>query len=75
MQRDLLIYDLIFADSIGCADQVPQHMNIGQYIASNVPSLKGFNEPSVLKQGKSTFNALSKVMVLLQRCVYKLFLM
>ncbi|KAM0936925.1 putative amidase [Dioscorea sansibarensis] len=52
--------------------QVPQHMNIGQYIASNVPSLKGFNEPSVLKQGNSTFNALSKVMVLLRRYEFRM---
>ncbi|KAJ0960964.1 hypothetical protein J5N97_001068 [Dioscorea zingiberensis] len=52
--------------------QLPIHMNIGQYIASNVPSLKEFNEPSMRKQGTSTLIALSKVVVLLQRYEFRM---
>nr|DAD41113.1 TPA_asm: hypothetical protein HUJ06_015436 [Nelumbo nucifera] len=52
--------------------QPPKHMNIGQYIASNVPSLKGFHEPSSnLHHGTSTLKALSTVMLLLQRYEFK----
>lgn len=55
---------------IDYADQTPKHMNISQYIASNVPSLKEFHEPSTkLQQGMSTLKALSTVMILLQRYV------
>ncbi|XP_058096835.1 outer envelope protein 64, mitochondrial isoform X2 [Magnolia sinica] len=52
--------------------QPPKHMNIGQYIASTVPSLKGFREASTnMKQGISTLKALSHVMLLLQRYEFK----
>lgn len=52
--------------------QQPKHMNIGQYIASNVPSLKGFREASTnMQQGIATMKALSSVMVLLQRYEFK----
>ncbi|TMW94251.1 hypothetical protein EJD97_010525 [Solanum chilense] len=48
--------------------QAPKHLNLGQYIASNVPSLKGFIEQSTIQQnGMSTLRALSSVMFLLQR--------
>ncbi|KAK4724209.1 hypothetical protein R3W88_026988 [Solanum pinnatisectum] len=48
--------------------QTPKHLNLGQYIASNVPSLKGFIEQSTIQQnGMSTLRALSSVMFLLQR--------
>nr|XP_016456292.1 PREDICTED: outer envelope protein 64, mitochondrial-like isoform X2 [Nicotiana tabacum] len=47
--------------------QTPKHLNLGQYIASNVPSLKGFREDSANQQnGMSTLTALSSVMFLLQ---------
>ncbi|XP_077251431.1 translocon at the outer membrane of chloroplasts 64-V [Tasmannia lanceolata] len=52
--------------------QPPKHMNIGQYIASNVPSLKGFREASTnIQQGISTLRALSNVMLSLQRYEFK----
>ncbi|XP_010937490.2 outer envelope protein 64, mitochondrial [Elaeis guineensis] len=52
--------------------QTPKHMNISQYIASNVPSLKEFHEPSTkLQQGMTTLKALSTVMILLQRYEFK----
>lgn len=52
--------------------QSPKHMNIGQYIASNVPSLKEFQETaSKMQQGVYTLKALSKVMLLLQRYEFK----
>ncbi|KAL3326143.1 hypothetical protein AABB24_037044 [Solanum stoloniferum] len=48
--------------------QTPKHLNLGQYIASSVPSLKGFIEQSTIQQnGMSTLRALSSVMFLLQR--------
>ncbi|KAK6777875.1 hypothetical protein RDI58_024593 [Solanum bulbocastanum] len=48
--------------------QTPKHLNLGQYIASNIPSLKGFIEQSTIQQnGMSTLRALSSVMFLLQR--------
>ncbi|MCD7466569.1 Outer envelope protein 64, mitochondrial [Datura stramonium] len=52
--------------------QTPKHLNLGHYIASNVPSLKGFIEQSTIQQnGMSTLRALSSVMFLLQRsCTY-----
>ncbi|GMP39002.1 hypothetical protein CsSME_00010024 [Camellia sinensis var. sinensis] len=52
--------------------QPPKHINFGQYIASNVSSLKGFHEESTnLKNGISTLKALSSVMFLLQRYEFK----
>ncbi|XP_009624799.1 outer envelope protein 64, mitochondrial [Nicotiana tabacum] len=52
--------------------QTPKHLNLGQYIASNVPSLKGFREDSANQQnGMSTLTALSSVMFLLQRYEFK----
>ncbi|XP_062176378.1 outer envelope protein 64, mitochondrial [Alnus glutinosa] len=52
--------------------QPPKHMNFGQYIALNVPSLKGVREPSTnLQNGTSTLKALSSVMVSLQRYEFK----
>lgn len=48
--------------------QTPKHLNLGQYIASSIPSLKGFIEQSTIQQnGMSTLRALSSVMFLLQR--------
>ena len=53
------------------ADQPPKHINIGQYIYSNVPSLKEFCEPATkLQEGMSALKALSIVMLLLQRFVF-----
>ncbi|XP_073010671.1 outer envelope protein 64, mitochondrial [Typha latifolia] len=52
--------------------QTPRHINLGQYIASNVPSLKEFYEPSTkMQQGACALKALATVMVLLQRCEFK----
>ncbi|KAK0589716.1 hypothetical protein LWI29_017728 [Acer saccharum] len=52
--------------------QPPKHINFGQHIASNVPSLKGFCEQSTnLEHGTSILKALSSVMVSLQRCEFK----
>ncbi|KAF3337636.1 outer envelope protein 64 [Carex littledalei] len=52
--------------------QIPKHMNIAQYIASNVPSLKEFYEPSSKSpKGTSALKALSTVMLLLQRYEFK----
>ncbi|KAF6148734.1 hypothetical protein GIB67_019342 [Kingdonia uniflora] len=49
-----------------------KHVSIGQYIASNVPSLKEFEETSTnLQYGTSTLKALSNVMILLQRYEFK----
>ncbi|KAL6501223.1 hypothetical protein OROHE_024870 [Orobanche hederae] len=47
--------------------QTPKHVNFGQYIASNVPSLKSFYEESIDQQnGMCALKALSSVMLLLQ---------
>ncbi|KAJ1281111.1 hypothetical protein BS78_04G283200 [Paspalum vaginatum] len=52
--------------------QSPKHINIGQYICSNVPSLKEFCEPATkLQEGMSALKALSTVMLLLQRYEFK----
>ncbi|PIN21454.1 Amidase [Handroanthus impetiginosus] len=52
--------------------QTPKHMNFGQYIASNVPSLKHFREESTNQQtGISTLRALSSAMLFLQRYEFK----
>nr|GLL28638.1 outer envelope protein 64, mitochondrial-like isoform X1 [Ipomoea trifida] len=41
----------------------PLHINLGKYIATNVPSLKGFSEePTRQQQGISTLQAISTVM-------------
>lgn len=48
--------------------QAPKHVNIGQHIAANVPSLKGLSEtPNNWHHGISTLKALSNTMILLQR--------
>lgn len=53
---------------IDSTDQPPRHVNFGQYVAANVPSLRGFREESMtLQDGISTLKALSSVMFLLQR--------
>ncbi|KAJ6816007.1 outer envelope protein 64, mitochondrial [Iris pallida] len=50
----------------------PNHMNIGQFIASDVPSLKDFPElHTKMQPGTSIFTALSAVMLLLQRYEFK----
>ncbi|KAI7726192.1 hypothetical protein M8C21_023988 [Ambrosia artemisiifolia] len=52
--------------------QAPKHMNIGQYILSNVPSLKYFHDQtSNLQNGTYTVKALSSAMLLLQRYEFK----
>nr|KYP60562.1 Glutamyl-tRNA(Gln) amidotransferase subunit A [Cajanus cajan] len=52
--------------------QSPQHVNLCQYIASNVPSLKGFLERLTLQQnGVSILKALTSVMVSLQGYEFK----
>jgi hypothetical protein len=53
------------------ADQPSKHINIGQYLYSNVPSLKEFCEPATkLQEGMSALKALSTVMLLLQRFAF-----
>nr|GMD64156.1 arogenate dehydratase/prephenate dehydratase 1, chloroplastic isoform X2 [Ipomoea batatas] len=48
---------------IWLTDQTPLHINLGKYIATNVPSLKGFSEePTCQQQGISTLQAISTVM-------------
>ncbi|KAB5574345.1 hypothetical protein DKX38_001539 [Salix brachista] len=48
--------------------QPQRHINFGQHIASNVPSLKGFLDQSTnLQNGTSILKALSSAMVSLQR--------
>ncbi|KAL0412682.1 UNVERIFIED_CONTAM: Outer envelope protein 64, mitochondrial [Sesamum radiatum] len=52
--------------------QPPKHVDFGQFIASNVPSLKKFCEESTSEQnGISNLKALSSVMLLLQRHEFK----
>ncbi|XP_066320707.1 outer envelope protein 64, mitochondrial-like [Miscanthus floridulus] len=52
--------------------QPPKHINLGQYICSNVPSLKEFCEPATkLQEGTSALKAISTVMLLLQRYEFK----
>ncbi|KAG2654141.1 hypothetical protein PVAP13_1NG495500 [Panicum virgatum] len=52
--------------------QPPKHINIGQYLYLNVPSLKEFCEPATkLQEGMSALKALSIVMLLLQRYEFK----
>ncbi|XP_022763683.1 outer envelope protein 64, mitochondrial-like isoform X2 [Durio zibethinus] len=60
------------SQSLDAIDQPPQHINFSQYIASNVPSLKGFRQHSTnLQNGISALKALSSVMVSLQRYEFK----
>uniref|UniRef100_A0A6N2MB28 Amidase domain-containing protein n=1 Tax=Salix viminalis TaxID=40686 RepID=A0A6N2MB28_SALVM len=52
--------------------QPQRHINFGQHIASNVPSLKGFLDQSTnLQNGTSVLKALSSAMVSLQRHEFK----
>ncbi|XP_061365456.1 outer envelope protein 64, mitochondrial [Gastrolobium bilobum] len=52
--------------------QSPKHMNLCQYIASNVPSLKGFREQLTDQQnGASVLKALTTVMFSLQGYEFK----
>nr|KJB32063.1 hypothetical protein B456_005G221100 [Gossypium raimondii] len=52
--------------------QLPKHVNFCQFIASNVPSLKGFFQHSTnLQNGISALQALSSAMVSLQRYEFK----
>ncbi|GMJ12920.1 ARABIDOPSIS THALIANA TRANSLOCON AT THE OUTER MEMBRANE OF CHLOROPLASTS 64-V, outer membrane 64 [Hibiscus trionum] len=52
--------------------QPPKHVNFSQFVASNVPSLKGFCQHSTnLQNGISALVALSSVMVSLQRYEFK----
>ncbi|KAA3482544.1 outer envelope protein 64, mitochondrial-like [Gossypium australe] len=52
--------------------QLPKHVNFCQFIASNVPSLKGFCQHSTnLQNGISALQALSSAMVSLQRYEFK----
>ena len=55
------------------AGQVLNHINLGQYIASKVPSLKVFkNEESRNGEGNSTLKNLCDVFLLLQRYEFKM---
>ncbi|XP_020255724.1 outer envelope protein 64, mitochondrial [Asparagus officinalis] len=50
----------------------PTHMNICQYIASKVPSLKEFSEPYMrMERATSAFKSLSAAMILLQGYEFK----
>ncbi|XP_057803998.1 outer envelope protein 64, mitochondrial [Salvia miltiorrhiza] len=49
-----------------------KHIQFGQYIASNVPSLELFCEESTNKQTAATLRALSSAMLLLQRHEFKI---
>ncbi|KAL7157158.1 hypothetical protein ABFS83_02G059000 [Erythranthe nasuta] len=52
--------------------QTSKHMNFGQYIAANVPSLQIFREESTNQQtAMSTLRALSSAMLFLQRHEFK----
>ncbi|CAN0874961.1 Outer envelope protein 64, mitochondrial [Linum grandiflorum] len=54
----------------GC--QPLKHMNFGQHIASQLPSLRSFSEQSTnLQNGMSTLRALSSAMNMLLRCELK----
>ena len=53
--------------------QVLNHINLGQYIVSKVPSLKVFkNEESRNGEGNSTLKNLCDVFLLLQRYEFKM---
>ncbi|KAL4196202.1 hypothetical protein AMTRI_Chr04g182160 [Amborella trichopoda] len=51
--------------------QVTEHINLGKYIDSNVPSLKEFREPDDVQKGISSLKALSSAMRLLHRYEFK----
>ena len=53
-------------------DGKPKHIQFGQFIASNVPSLELFFEESSNKQTAATLRALSSAMLLLQRFSLKI---
>lgn len=56
------------------ADQNANHINIGQYISSNVPSLKGFREELKNQQNSIySLKALASVMFMLQRYGWVMF--
>ncbi|KAK6945740.1 hypothetical protein RJ641_013284 [Dillenia turbinata] len=58
--------------SVYVVNQAPEHVNFGRYIATNVPSLKGFHEQfTSLQNGTTSLKALSTVMVLLQSHEFK----
>ncbi|KAL9321397.1 hypothetical protein ACSQ67_013236 [Phaseolus vulgaris] len=60
------------AQSLDTVDQSPQHMNICQYIASNVPSLKGFRDKLTHQQNAvSILKDLTSVMFSLQGYEFK----
>ncbi|GER47183.1 glutamyl-tRNA(Gln) amidotransferase subunit A [Striga asiatica] len=70
MQRTVHIVNKAIENLAGY--QKPKHVNLGQHIASNVPSLDGFDEESTnWENGMSTLKALSSVMLLLQRYEFK----
>ncbi|KAH6831684.1 translocon at the outer membrane of chloroplasts 64-V [Perilla frutescens var. hirtella] len=52
--------------------QTPKHIQFGQYIASNVPSLELFCEESTNKRSAATLRALSSAMIFLQRHEFKI---
>lgn len=52
--------------------QTPKHIQFGQYIASDVPSLKLLCEESTNKQTATTLKALSSAMLFLQRHEFKI---
>lgn len=52
--------------------QTPKHIQFGQYIASDVPSLKLLCEESTNKQTATTLKALSSAMLFLQRHQFKI---
>ncbi|KAF2571646.1 hypothetical protein F2Q70_00006419 [Brassica cretica] len=52
--------------------QAPKHMNVGQYVASNVPSLAEFCEkPGTSQDSASSLKALASVMLSIQRHEFK----
>lgn len=63
------VYSLLWIKNqlLFCADQPVKHMNISQYLMSNVLTLKEFVEPSMKKQPGSALKAISSAMIFLQR--------
>lgn len=51
--------------------QTANHINLGQYISSNVPSLKGFREELKNQNSISNVKALASVMFILQRYEFR----
>ncbi|KAI7731918.1 hypothetical protein M8C21_033176 [Ambrosia artemisiifolia] len=63
---------LPISQNLDTVDLAPKHMNIGQYILSNVPSLKYFLEQTTNVQNEAnTLKALSLAMQSLQRYEFK----